>query len=148
MIAMAALFDMENLSRANDAGGIMALGILKLPAGDRLPADGPDKNEATELVATSLPDAPKRLPEALSDAEMAWAGLRLEKLCPGQRSPHRFSAGASRMINSTGDAFPVCPNVVYRGLSRVSRAAVGRQFGGPANLLRRMYSWVSVGDRG
>jgi hypothetical protein len=59
------------LSRANDAGGIMALGILKLPAGDRLPADWPDKNEATELVATSLPDAPKRLPEALSDAEMA-----------------------------------------------------------------------------
>lgn len=64
VIAMAALFDMANLSRANDAGGIMALGILKLPAGDRLPADGPDKNEATELVATSLPDAPKRLPEA------------------------------------------------------------------------------------
>ena len=37
-------------------------------------------------------------------------------------------------------AFPVAPNVVYR----VSCAAVGR----PANLLRRMYSSVSVGDRG
>jgi hypothetical protein len=83
VIAIAALFDMANLSRANDAGGIMALGILKLPQAIGCLPTGLTKTRQRNWSLRRCLNASRRL---YPTPKWHRAGLRLvdaENLCPG-----------------------------------------------------------------